>query len=330
MMCRFKSAVSIRTVKAGTALGVSAVLLCVASASAQDNGIDNLAVPGLSAYAPTAQDAPLTQQQNLGELQLEAKLTVDAEPLKQGIKWRVYASELNRDDKLPLVATAEGGPVKFQLPRGNYLVHAAFGRAGATTRITVDETVKLESLVLDAGGLLLDGALPGSPLTRPDKLAFDIFRIEPISGEHTLILPNVPAREIVRLPAGTYHVKSSYGNYNAEIRADLRVEAGKTTEATMQHRAAFANFRLVRNAGGAPLADTAWSVLSPTGESIMEYAGPDPSAVLAAGTYTVVAKNRDRIYQQEVTIKAGEDQTIEVRAVPGKAKVSDDDNRQDG
>ena len=41
---------------------------------------------------------------------------------------------------------------------------------------------------------------------------------------------------VVRLNAGTYHVVSTYGAVNAVIRADIRVEAGKLTEATVNMR----------------------------------------------------------------------------------------------
>ena len=60
---------------------------------------------------------------------------------------------------MPLVASAQGGTSVFQLEPGSYLVHASFGRAGATKRITVGKEAKRESLVLDAGGLKLDAVL---------------------------------------------------------------------------------------------------------------------------------------------------------------------------
>ena len=54
----------------------------------------------------------------------------------------------------------------------------------------------------------------------------------------------------------------------------------------------------------------------------MEYGGPDPSAVLASGTYTVIAKNREKIYQQDITVAPGEDALIELVADPLTAQQS--------
>ena len=46
------------------------------------------------------------------------------------------------------------------------------------------------------------------------------------------------AGEVIRLPEGTYHVVSTYGDSNAIQRADVKVETGKVTDATLHHRAA--------------------------------------------------------------------------------------------
>ena len=37
----------------------------------------------------------------------------------------------------------------------------------------------------------------------------------------------IEAKSVVRLPEGTYHVVSTYGDSNAIMRADLKVEVGK-------------------------------------------------------------------------------------------------------
>jgi hypothetical protein len=116
----------------------------------------------------------------------------------------------------------------------------------------------------------------------------------------------------VRLNAGTYHVVSNYGDVNATIRADIRVEAGKTTTAKVEHRAAQITLNLVRGDGGYPLADTAWSVLGPSGEIIAENVGAFPTMILAAGDYTVLAKNKTRIFQRDITIRPGRDIVVKV------------------
>jgi hypothetical protein len=92
------------------------------------------------------------------------------------------------------------------------------------------------------------------------------------------------------------------------------VEAGKLTEATVEHRAAELTLKLVREEGGEAIADTSWSVLTNSGDPVRESVGAFASMVLAEGDYTIVAKNRDRIYQREFTVVAGRNQEVEVLA----------------
>ena len=82
----------------------------------------------------------------------------------------------------------------------------------------------------------------------PKKLRFSIYEAEPeANGDRALIIPDVKPNSVVRLNAGTYHVVSTYGSVNAVIRSDIRVEAGKLTEATVEHQAAEITMKLVRD-----------------------------------------------------------------------------------
>ncbi|TIV04681.1 MAG: hypothetical protein E5W02_28655, partial [Mesorhizobium sp.] len=95
----------------------------------------------------------------------------------------------------------------FQLDPGSYLVHASYGRAGATKRITVGKEARHESLVLDAGGLKLDAVTSGGAPIQSKKLRFSIYEDHPAAnGDRALIAPDVAPNTVVRLNAGTYHV----------------------------------------------------------------------------------------------------------------------------
>ena len=74
-----------------------------------------------------------------GQVTLSAQLTDKAPDITRGLVWRVFKPEAGDDGKLPLVASAQGGTSVFTLDPGSYLVHASFGRAGATKRITVTQ-----------------------------------------------------------------------------------------------------------------------------------------------------------------------------------------------
>jgi len=292
----------------------------VSSAMAQNaDGIGNLKLPDISSYASPKSEAPLALGSG-GAITLSAQLTDKGADITRGIVWRVFKPEAASDGKLPMVASAHGGSAVFQLEPGSYLVHASYGRAGATKRITVGKDAKRESLVLDAGGLKLDAVLSGGVRIPPKKLRFSIYEgTAEANGDRALIIPDVEPNSVVRLNAGVYHVVSTYGAVNAVIRSDIRVEAGKLTEATVEHRAAEMTMKLVRETGGEAIADTSWSLLNESGDPIKETVGAFASMVLAEGDYTIIAKNRDRIYQKDFTVVAGQNQEIEVLATEAAA-----------
>jgi hypothetical protein len=300
---------------------LAAALFAPASMAMAQNadGISNLKLPDISSYASPKSERSLALSGG-GAITLSAQLTDKGADITRGIVWRVFKPEAASDGKLPMVASAHGGTAVFQLEPGSYLVHASYGRAGATKRITVGKDAKRESLVLDAGGLKLDAVLSGGVRIPPKKLRFSIYEgTAEANGDRALIIPDVEPNSVVRLNAGVYHVVSTYGAVNAVIRSDIRVEAGKLTEATVEHRAAEMTMKLVRETGGEAIADTSWSLLNESGDPIKEAVGAFASMVLAEGQYTIIAKNRDRIYQKDFTVVAGQNQEIEVLATEASA-----------
>lgn len=295
---------------------IAAILFAIAPAIVHGQELGNptpgLSLDGLNTYAPapTLGNMPGISS---GTLTLAAQLTADGPEITRGLTWRIFSPTPGQDGKLPLKGSAQGGTATFDLEPGSYLIHAAFGRAGATKRITVGSDNKRETLVLDAGGLKLDAMLGNGIRIPPGKLKFSIYEAdENDEGDRALVVPDVKPNTVVRLNAGTYHVVSQYGNVNAVIRSDIRVEAGKLTEALVEHKAAQVTMKLVREKNGEAIADTAWSVLTDSGDIVKETVGAFASMVLAEGKYSIVAKNRDRIYQREFQVEAGRNEDVEV------------------
>jgi hypothetical protein len=248
-------------------------------------------------------------------LHLEARLTAKGAVMRYGLVWRIFKPIVGPDGKLPLLVTAEGGSTTFELKPGEYFVHVAFGRAGATKKVLIpfNGDVAPQSLVLDAGGMILN-AVSGADMRIPPKdLTFNIYSNDVNeNGERSLIMGDVKPEEVVRLNAGTYHVVSTYGDVNAVIKADIQVTAGKLTEATIQHKAAQITLKLVSQQGGEAIADTAWSIIAGSGDSVAESVGAFPVIVLSEGTYTAIARHKDKIYQRDFTVSAGHNQDVEV------------------
>ncbi len=268
--------------------------------------------------SPAASFAPASDsskpQSVMHELILEARLTEKGQSIEKGLVWRVFSENTDKDGKYPVIGSAKGGTVSFSLPVGSYLVHAAFGRAGATKKVTLARGGSHDTFVLKAGGLKL-GAITGAKPISSNNLLFSIFSQE--RDEHNkrkVIARNVPADQIIRLNTGTYHVVSNYGKINASVRADLRVQAGKLTEATLQHRAAQITLKLVSQKGGEAIADTAWSIVSGQGAVVKESSSTFPTMVLEAGDYTALARNGGTVYKRDFSVSAGKHGNVEVLA----------------
>ena len=266
-----------------------------------------------AAVAAPAPDVGPPSDIRPGSFTLEARLEAKAQPLGDGVKWRIFGDTPGTDGHLPLLGEASGGIIYLRLDPGTYYVHAAYGRAGATRKVDVTGPTGGDVLVLNAGGVRLL-AMNGKdqPLAASD-VSFDIYAPdEGGSDERFLLIQNAPPGHVISLNAGTYHVVCKYGEANAVVRADIKVEPGKLTEATVFQKAARLTLKLVEQHGGEALADTAWSVVTPDGSSIVESVGAFPSVVLAAGDYTAKAKHDGKTYQLNFTVTPGANRDVEV------------------
>ena len=106
----------------------------------------------------------------------------------------------------------------------------------------------------------------------------------------------------------------NYGDANAVVRSDIRVQAGKLTDVTVTHRAAAITLKLVAEKGGEALANTAWSVLTPGGDVIKESIGAFPRVILAEGEYRAIARNEGKVFEREFKVVTGVDGDVEVLA----------------
>ena len=300
-----------------------------------------LAQQGAPARAPSRPDsiAPLFAPRSLQTpptLADSAKLKLTASfgsntggRVQSGVTWRVFQERAEPDGSHALIATSADPELSLDLPNGDYIVHAAYGLAGATRRISINGQDITDRVALNAGGLKVTGML-GDAVIAPNRLSVKVYVPDRGNAEAKLIASDVHAGELLRLPEGTYHVVSTYldtptvgtasnttgvGNAtNSIIDADVRVQAGKLTEATLRHRAAVMTLKLVNTSGGEALANTSFTVLTPGGDVIREMIGAFPSLPLAEGEYVVIARRDGKTHQATFTVQSARDRDVEVLA----------------
>jgi hypothetical protein len=247
-------------------------------------------------------------------LRLDALFAGGSKPIQSGLVWRIYQD--GSDGMQPPLVKKEASPAPIlSLPPGPYIIHATYGFASASRRVNVRSGNNAEQLTISAGGLRLGGVIADQPIPK-NRLSYSIFVPIGSNSEGRLVAANVKAGELVVLPEGTYHVASTYGESNAIMRADLKVEPGKVTDATLNHRAATLILKLVSADGGEAFAGTAFSVLTPGGDVIREAIGAFPSVTLAEGDYVLIARHEGRVYQREFKVESGLDRDVEVLAKP--------------
>lgn len=273
---------------------------------------DVLAPPRQPLMAPTA-SIPMVPAGKVA-LALSARYGKQASEIIGGLIWRVYAAKPDRDGNFRLVKEDKAPAPMLILPTGNYIVHVDFGLATAVKFVTLRGPTVHETFDLPAGALRMQGQV-GDFKIPSAQISFDVFKGSQFDTTKTrAIAEHVLTGQLVVVPEGTYHIVSHYGDANAVVRSDIRVQAGKLTDITVNHRAAAITLKLVMQKGGEALANTAWSVLTPGGDVIKESIGAFPRVILAAGEYRAIARNEGKIYQRDFNVVAGVDGDVEVMA----------------
>lgn len=311
------------------ASAMAAILLTGATAVAQTPAPSPTpAPPGApAATAPSAQKPlPSAAEPGRSSIYLSAVYAAgDTQPILGGLKWRVYREQAEPDGSHQLVAESTEASPLLILPDGSYVVHVAFGLAGATRRIDLRGQSASERVVLNAGALRILPVLGDTPLA-PQRVSISVFVPDRNNPEGRLVAANMRPGDLIGLPEGPYHVVSTLADTgsgatggvtiptNSIVAADLRVQAGKVVETTLRHRAALMTLKLVKNAGGEALANTAFTVLTPGGDVIRELIGAFPSLVLAEGEYVAIARNDGKTYQSVFQVSSTLDRDVEIRA----------------
>jgi len=265
--------------------------------------------PVVNVPAPTAPAAPPQVA-----LAVSARFGRDPPAINGGLLWRIYPDKPEASGSFRLIKEDRGATPTFMLPPGGYVVHVTFGLANAVKRVQLRAEPVREVFEIAAGGARFEGRVGDSKIPA-GQISFDVYpgsQFEP--GEKRRVAQDVATGDVVLLPEGAYYVVSNYGDGNAVVRSDIRVQAGKLIDVTVNHRAAVITLKLVGERGGEALANTSWTVLTPGGDVIKEAVGAFPRVILAEGDYVVIARNDGKVYNRNFKVEPGFDREIEVVA----------------
>lgn len=273
-----------------------------------------------------------------GVAYLSASLSGVNQPIRSGLVWRVFRERAEDDGSRPVVAESSEPAPAIALPDGVYVVHAAYGLASATKRVTVAGQPVTERLQINAGALRVTAMLADKAIAK-SRISISIFVPDKGNSEAKLVVAGAQPGDVVRLPEGNYHIVSTYLDAlpasalaaktldpkngdapierpptNSVVTADLRVPAGKLIDAALRHRAATMTLKLVNAPGGDALPNTVFTVLTPGGDTVRELRGAFPSLVLAEGEYVAIARNADKTYQTTFRVTPALDRDVEIVA----------------
>ncbi len=262
---------------------------------------------------PPAYSAPMVPAGQVA-LALGARFAPNAPAITTGMTWRIYSAKSDDKGAYRLIKEEKTATPTVVLPAGSYIVHASFGLATAAKTVQLNGETVREVFDLPAGGIRIEGKV-GDVRIPAGQISFDIYPGSQFDiGDRRAMAERVLTGDTVIVPEGTYFVVSNYGDGNSTVRSDIRVQAGKLTDVTVNHRAAVVTLKLVTAKGGEALASTAWSVLTPGGDVIKESIGAFPRVVLQEGDYRAIARNEGKVFEREFKVTAGVDGDVEILA----------------
>jgi hypothetical protein len=244
------------------------------------------------------------------------------------VRWRIFRERPDANGVHQLVAESSDLAPALTLPDGDYIVHAAYGLAAVTRRVVISSNTVNERIPLNAGALQIAGLLGEAPIP-PARLKLDLYVPERTGQTEKLVAANVKPGDTIRLPEGNYRIVSTYldanvpastpaiaglpaNATNSVINAEVRIEAGKATDAIVRHRASNITLKLVNVPKGEALANTSFTVLTPGGDVIRELIGAFPSLVLAEGEYVAIARHDGKTFQNVFKVHSTRDADVEI------------------
>jgi Ca-activated chloride channel family protein len=276
---------------------------------------------------PAARDQRPTPPPVKPGLYLSALLAAGATPLDIPVSWRV--TRTGEPSTTSLYEAEASSAALFDLPAGRYDVEARLGLVSTKQTVEVDPaTAQRPSIVLNAGTLRLAttqrGTLPGEgPVFKISKPQTGPGGASSSRPGDPLLVVRAPQSEIALAP-GAYVISVAQGL--ARVDRSVVVAAGSRGQLNIPLATGALDLQAAASSGGPALDDAVFLVFEDDPEApggrreLARSAASQPSFILAAGTYHVVARQGVAEVRERVTVRPGE--TERRTLVTGTARVS--------
>jgi len=211
----------------------------------------------------------------------------------------VYEPEAQADGKRKQI-TAGNQRNKFSIPAGQYYVTATVGKATAGQMVEVTAGKMMQTTIIVGVGALKATVIPAEGAKPLGDAYVTINTAEKnMDGTRTHVTAG-NQRNTFQVPAGTYSVEAKVGKAVSE--QDVEVKAGKLTEVTINLNAG--SLAIKAESGTYVDVFKAEKNMDGSRDRIVSFA-PRAPAILPAGSYVIVGKNKKRTGEVEATVTAG-------------------------
>ncbi len=256
---------------------------------------------------------------NAGNFRVNAAATQGGDILKDNMYYWVFEPNTDLEGNRKTVTYSGSAEEIFRLSAGDYLVRARHGNAFAEQTVTIkpgeltDLTFDMNAGYLRVATTMSEG---GAPLDK--DMYYWVF--EPnmdLEGNRKTVTYSGSAKDIFRLPAGDYLLRSRHGV--AFKDTTVTVTPGVLTDKLIVQNSGRVKLNAFQTQGGQALTSGLyWWVYQPTGdlegtEKQITYTGSaEPIFILPEGDFIIAVRYGGEITRANMSLKSGEEKKIEV------------------
>jgi len=245
----------------------------------------------------------------VGRLKLSA-LTGENGLRPDGVLFRV----LEDDPTSPIgrrrreVARSSAAEPEFQLRAGTFYALAQRGTVTVEQTVTVyPGQVTAAPLAMPASTIRASARIAGDQEPVTDAINYTVYKLVDDGGQtrEQIVLRTAAAQPVMQLGVGRYRVVGVLGGVNAAIAQEVDLAAGDVLALNMEFQAGQVQLAM-RNQRGTPLRRAVlWGIRDDRKNVIWRTSRPEPSVILSAGTYELLAEQGGKRQVQSFNVEPG-------------------------